>query len=481
MPAKYFISAVSSEFHSKDPNRPQSFESYRDVMTRSLRRLVPGCEVIVQEELRQGPDDILHTLDLEIRQSTVVVHLIGSLAGAEPQPAELRRLSQRYPDFLSHEPELKKSLNQYHGISYTQWEAYLAFHHSKHRLIFNAHDTSPRSPVFVPDGNQMARQKVHFQRIQLAGEHYQLCYSQSDWAVKTVVSIERHGLNPTQPGFTPDVTEIVKARSEKDQIINQFVANLRQSVNIAITEYDPAGIEAFLKALDPIVQTYGLTRKFLLDMVNEELELRSSLANSEPTPENLYDLAFAEMALGHYHDAIVAVRQSIDQEVLLISSDPENHTKLRDQVLSNHLLWHDAATYAGLRNEAYRALEAGARFIDRNLEPRLWADFHEEIVKHCLESGDIRQAMEIIDEVIDIREEMEDENSLVLARSLLLWCRVLNENAKYHGVPDVADRAEKIFLCTNAPDFGDLLACLDIKFFAFFKISTFALFLQIAF
>ena len=54
MSATIFLSIVSSEFHHKDPQRPQSFESYRDVLTRSLRRQIPGCEVIVQEELKQG-------------------------------------------------------------------------------------------------------------------------------------------------------------------------------------------------------------------------------------------------------------------------------------------------------------------------------------------------------------------------------------------------------------------------------------------
>jgi len=54
MSTTIFVSVVSSEFHHKDPQRPMSFESYRDILTRSLRRQIPGCEVIVQEELKQG-------------------------------------------------------------------------------------------------------------------------------------------------------------------------------------------------------------------------------------------------------------------------------------------------------------------------------------------------------------------------------------------------------------------------------------------
>ena len=53
-----FISAVSNEFHYKDRKHPQSFVSYRDVLTRSLRVLVRDCTVIVQEELVQGMGEV---------------------------------------------------------------------------------------------------------------------------------------------------------------------------------------------------------------------------------------------------------------------------------------------------------------------------------------------------------------------------------------------------------------------------------------
>ena len=81
MPIVSFVSAVSDEFHHKDSRHPQSFESYRDVLKRSLRILVSDCEVVTQEDLRQGPGDLLETLDTEISNAHVVVHLVGDMAG----------------------------------------------------------------------------------------------------------------------------------------------------------------------------------------------------------------------------------------------------------------------------------------------------------------------------------------------------------------------------------------------------------------
>lgn len=459
MSAVFFLSAVSSEFHHKDPERPMSFESYRDVLTRSLRRQIPGCEVIVQEELKQGYGDLLHTLDDEVRNSTVVVHLIGDVAGAEPTHEELRLLRQRHPDFLSHEPVLKASLAEADDISYTQWEAYLAFHYRRPRLVFSAEVDAPRSPRRQFSATALASQQAHFQRLQRTGEHHQPCYSQSDLAVKTVVAVERRGLNPAQPADLPPADKIAEAEHAKAEIIAAFVANLRKSVKSAVTDYDPAGIEAYLKSLDPIVVQFGLTRRFVLNLIAEERERRKQVAEDEPTPENLYDLAFGELALGHYHDAMVAVRQYIDQETRLMSADPDHHNDHRDRVLRGHLLWKDAAEYAGQRQEARRALKARSRYLDCNREPVLWADYHEEIAVHCLDQAKFDQAEELIGDIIDIREEHQPEPSIELAKSLLTWCRLLYERANYEGSLSVARRAEQIFSLQTLPDLEYIGVC----------------------
>ena len=89
------VSAVSDEIHYKDRKNPPSFESYRELLIRSLRLLVRDCRVVVQEELIQGPADLLATLDHEVQHSTVVIHLVGDMAGAFPTPLEFRKHRQR--------------------------------------------------------------------------------------------------------------------------------------------------------------------------------------------------------------------------------------------------------------------------------------------------------------------------------------------------------------------------------------------------
>jgi tetratricopeptide (TPR) repeat protein len=445
MTSKIFISMVSSEFHSKDPDKPLAFESYRDVLSRSLRRQIPGCEVIVQEELKQSFGDLLHTLDREVEGCDVVIHVIGELAGAKPELAELRRLTERHPQFLDHEPELRHMLQSWEDISYTQWEVYLAYEHRKHQLVFIADPSAPRSPLRGLSADKPTNQQAHLFRMEKTGKHRSPCLCQSDLAVKSIVAIERYGLNPTQTSPPPAPDRIAHAKAHATEIISDFVASLRRSAKIAIQEYDPAGIEAYLKALDPIVQQYGLTRRSLLDILAEEQQsLRRSL-EKEQTSKNLNELALAEFAVGSYHDAVVAIRLLIENEIIAMTADSENYSIHRDMVLTCHLMWHDAADFAGLKSDAYLALQQGARFLDREEEPSLWAEFHEQIAEYCLEHGNLREATELINHVIDVREEHESDSSAVLAKSLLLWARVLYSNANYPGVIDVARRAERIY------------------------------------
>ena len=179
---------------------------------------------------------------------------------------------------------------------------------------------------------------------------------------------------------------------------------------------------------------------------------RRQAVEQAPTPENYYDLAFAELAAGNYHDAIVAARQFIDREIRLMSEDQSHHGGHQDRVLSGHLLWRDAALYAGLREQARQALEEGGRFIDVEREPVLWADFHEELAEEYLDQARFDQAEELIDAIVDIREEHQPEPNAALATSLLLWSRLLQNKANHQGAIDVSARAERIFAAQLPPD-----------------------------
>lgn len=145
-----FISAVSNEFHRVLPEQRQSFQSYRDVLKQAFRILAPHYEVVVQEDLVHGFGDLLETLEHEVARSLLVIHLVGDLAGLMPGPGALRSLHTRRPDLLARIPELSAAVGDGEGVTYTQWELYLAFHHGQHPLIFQAQPGVPRSPFFAP-------------------------------------------------------------------------------------------------------------------------------------------------------------------------------------------------------------------------------------------------------------------------------------------------------------------------------------------
>ena len=169
-PLTVFLSAVSTEFHKTDPQQPLSFRSYRDALREELSAL-GDIRVIVQEELHQGFGDLLSTLDRELSQCRLVIHLVGDMAGFPPVAAELRRLGVTRPEFLGAEPELKGAVGDGTGITYTQWELYLAFHHGLHHLVFCATPQTARSPLTAVTDEDRALQQRHLERITITGEH----------------------------------------------------------------------------------------------------------------------------------------------------------------------------------------------------------------------------------------------------------------------------------------------------------------------
>jgi hypothetical protein len=71
-------------------------------------------------------------------------------------------------------PPLGEDLAKGIGISYTQWEAWLALYHGKALLIAKADDAAPRGPAFVPTDATRAAQLAHLARLR-AVERYPGC------------------------------------------------------------------------------------------------------------------------------------------------------------------------------------------------------------------------------------------------------------------------------------------------------------------
>jgi len=116
---RLFLSTVSSEFGE-----------FRQKLAGYLS--CPHRGIVIQEGLSSRGTPTLMVLDDHIRESDVVVHVIGDLTGGVPVPASVDALKLRYPDLAKPLPCLAALLQQPDpGLSYTQWEAYLALYHRK--------------------------------------------------------------------------------------------------------------------------------------------------------------------------------------------------------------------------------------------------------------------------------------------------------------------------------------------------------------
>lgn len=467
-----FVSAVSDEFHHRDPCQPWSFESYREVLARSLRILVKGCRVTTQEDLVQGPGDLLETLEEEIRVSHLVIHLVGSMAGAIPELAAVRRLRERNREWLAHEPELAAAVGDGKGISYTQWEAYLAFQHRRGRLVFVVDDRAPRSPWSRRDENERTSQQRHFKRLQQTGEHYEACLDQLDLARKAVASIERFGLRPDAPALNEKA--LAAARQDAAGISMAIGTSLRSLAKTASVEFDPPGIGAFLQAIDTAAFQWELDRRSALQAVHEHREELRARVAVDPAPENLYELALGELALANYLEAMQVAERLAEQHLSLMQSDPARAESHRERAQNAFLLLHEAAQLATRRDDAIAALERAGSLVDINREPVLWAELHEPLAQFLLDHALYDRAEPIIDRIIDIREEHQEEGDSALPNCLILWCSLLKSRARFGDVASVAARAVRLFSQQSPPSSAALASALSWQAGALESLGRFA-------
>jgi hypothetical protein len=151
MPVRIFLSAVSDEF-----------ADYRDRLRSDLTRA--NVEVKVQEDFKDYGSVTLDKLDLYITACDAVVHLIGDMTGSDAKPASTNFILSKYPDFSDKLSPLRESLEKGLGISYTQWEAWLALYHGKALLIAKASDEAPRGPKYVYPPTYRAPHSKHISK-----------------------------------------------------------------------------------------------------------------------------------------------------------------------------------------------------------------------------------------------------------------------------------------------------------------------------
>jgi hypothetical protein len=175
MSVKIFLSTVSDEFRR-----------YRDLLRSDLTRR--NVEVKVQDDFKDLGGETLDKLDVYIAHCDAVVHLVGDMAGTYPGKRGSSALLAKHPDLPTKLPPLSAALNGGVGVSYTQWEAWLALYHGKLLLIARAAETAEREPQYAPTGETRTAQDAHLARLR-AAERYPGCtFTSADSLAKYVLS-----------------------------------------------------------------------------------------------------------------------------------------------------------------------------------------------------------------------------------------------------------------------------------------------------
>ena len=176
MSVKIFLSTVSDEFRA-----------YREQLRSDLTR--HNVEVKVQEDFKDLGGDTLDKLDVYIAECDAVVHLAGDMTGAAPGEQALRALRSKFPDLPDKLPPLGEALQSGAGVSYTQWEAWLALYHGKLLVIAKAADgAEQRGPQFKPTDGSRAAQAAHLQRLKGMGRYPGCIFTSPDNLAKSILS-----------------------------------------------------------------------------------------------------------------------------------------------------------------------------------------------------------------------------------------------------------------------------------------------------
>lgn len=190
---RLFLSCVSHEFRS-----------YRDVLASNLAQ--PGVELRRQEDFVNAGRTTLEKLNGYISDCDAVIHLSGDGTGAYPEPAEVESLCKQVPDIGS-----KLGIDDllvHPGLSYTQWEAWLALYHDKPLALYFAAEVAQREPGFIRDDIQRERQRLHRKRLEMRGRDRKEFVSPHDLSIEVLRAL---------PLLVPGFSENMKRGEARDR------------------------------------------------------------------------------------------------------------------------------------------------------------------------------------------------------------------------------------------------------------------------
>ncbi len=118
----------------------------------------------------------LDKLDDYIQSCDAVVHLVGDMTGAIANPAAVASLLKLYPNLAERLPVPDALPPGFSGMSYTQWEAYLAILHGKTIIIAMASESAPRGQTVAMDDPQRQAQQDHLARLRKLGHYVEITF-----------------------------------------------------------------------------------------------------------------------------------------------------------------------------------------------------------------------------------------------------------------------------------------------------------------
>ncbi|MBL8843682.1 MAG: hypothetical protein JNL90_19325 [Planctomycetes bacterium] len=189
-PEGIFISCVSDEFERDGAPFPGLRKQLRGYLARTR------SNVRVQEDFPQTAVDTVKKLADEIRPRAVVVHLVGEKQGAIADPAAVAEYLNAELDFLAKHPDLRAALSDFSGISYTQWEAFIALHHN--------------IPLLVYATDKASAQQAHLDRLELGRRYAIKIKSDTDLFGQLIGDL--HEILPVVPKLTRKIagTQLAK-------------------------------------------------------------------------------------------------------------------------------------------------------------------------------------------------------------------------------------------------------------------------------
>jgi tetratricopeptide (TPR) repeat protein len=200
-----FVSAVSNEFAEDPklfPDRVRGPGDYRTYLRDKLTG--PDVSVKVQEDFIAGGVLTLDKLVLYMKECDAVIQLVGDMTGAVASDLAVEALFESEPalprniSFLATPDDAAKL-----GVSYTQWEGYLAHHYGKRLIVCAAEPSAPRAAKHALDAGERKRQDAHLARLKQLERYPEVTFASREELVIEVLRTLRTILPPAKRESLP--------------------------------------------------------------------------------------------------------------------------------------------------------------------------------------------------------------------------------------------------------------------------------------